>query len=131
MAKNIFTPKKGLSVKERLEDIFEWDQLSPHHQALMELHYQALNKYDPKPYPGRMTLFRARTRPPFHSLEPDLGWGDLARGGIDIRDVPGNHLSVLYEPYVRILADRFRDCLEELGDVTMSISAEKKENQRP
>jgi thioesterase domain-containing protein len=111
---NIIAHNQGLSVQERLEDIFEWDQLSTHHQALMETHYQALDEYNPKPYPGRLTLFRAHTRPPLHSLKPDLGWGDLAVGGINIKHVPGNHLSILHEPNVKVLVESLRDCLEHL-----------------
>ena len=105
---------KDLTIIERLDDIFDLDQLPQHHQDLMALHYKALGQYIPKPYAGRTTLFRAHTRPPFHSLEPDLGWGDLAVGGIDIIHIPGNHLRILYEPYVRIFVERLRDCLAQL-----------------
>src|SRR5262249_18637573 len=36
-----------------------------HFRRLMATHYEALRNYTPRPYPGRVTLFRARTRPLF------------------------------------------------------------------
>ena len=41
------------------------------------------------------------------------GWGRLAAGGLEIEEVPGDHISVLEEPHVRSLAERLRVCLEK------------------
>jgi len=32
------------------------------------------------------------------------GWGELARGGVAVRMIPGLHESLLEEPYVQVLA---------------------------
>jgi thioesterase domain-containing protein len=61
--------------------------------------------YVPKPYPGRVTLFRAIEQP--YGIYPDRtnGWGPFALGGIDIIDIPGHHGAMTFEPRVRVLAN--------------------------
>jgi len=73
-------------------------------RSLMATHYQALRDYVPQPYAGRVTLFRAQTRPLFRLHGRDLGWTSLAQGGLDIVIVPGNHETMLTEPNVHVLA---------------------------
>lgn len=67
--------------------------------------------YRPHSYPGRIVLFRARTRPPHETAACDLGWGELGRGGVEIRDVPGDHHTMSVEPNIRELAASFSACL--------------------
>ena len=80
---------------------------------LLEAHYRALREYVPTAYPGRVTLFRARTRPLLRLHGRDLGWSRLAAGGLEIIEITGNHDSILSEPHVRVLAQRLRFCLEK------------------
>jgi thioesterase domain-containing protein len=80
-------------------------------QRLMEAHYQALREYTPQPYPGPVTLFRARTRPLFRLYGRDLGWKALAGGGLEVVSIPGNHETILKEPHVRALAVALADRL--------------------
>src|SRR5204862_544143 len=42
----------------------------------------------------------------------DLGWGDLAAGGLDILNMPGSHDTMLQEPYVAAVGARLRACLD-------------------
>src|SRR5262249_60033022 len=70
-----------------------------HFRRLMATHYQALRDYTPRPYPGRVTLFRARTRPLFRLYGRDLGWLALADGGLDGIAIPGTHESIQKEPH--------------------------------
>ena len=67
--------------------------------------------YVPKPYFGKVTLFRATEQP--YGIYPDrtLGWGPLALGGLEIIDIPGHHGAIVREPRVRILADQVNSCL--------------------
>ena len=58
-----------------------------------------------------MTLFRAIENIAF--LDPDLGWSELAPGGLEIHDVPGNTFSMLQEPHVQVLAEKLRDCIDK------------------
>jgi thioesterase domain-containing protein len=75
-----------------------------------EVHYQAMRRYQPGVYHGRITLFRARTRSLF-KFDPLLGWGAHAGGGITVKIVPGKHEDFLEEPLVRGLAEQFREVL--------------------
>jgi aspartate racemase len=67
--------------------------------------------YRPKVYSGKVALFLAETQPPGES-DATLGWGSIARGGLDIYEVPGAHASMIVEPHVEVLAEKLRKCLE-------------------
>ncbi|HTK75750.1 MAG TPA: thioesterase domain-containing protein [Gemmataceae bacterium] len=82
-----------------------------HFRRLMATHYQALREYTPRPYPGHVTLFRARTRPLFRLYGRDLGWAALAGDGLDVIPIPGNHATILKEPNVRTFAAALKDRL--------------------
>ena len=84
---------------------------------LQEAHEQADKNYVPQVYPGRAILFRASE--PFAgewskwcSIDPELGWGRLVAGGLQIYEVPGNHMSMFKEPYLRVLAEKLQACLD-------------------
>jgi thioesterase domain-containing protein/acyl carrier protein len=95
------TPRSG---KTDVQELFSEPRIPDQFRRLLETHYQAMREYHPKPYPGRVTLFRARTRPLFRLHGNDLGWRKLAAGSLDVITVPGNHESMLEEPNVSVLA---------------------------
>ena len=68
---------------------------------------RAREAYSPTPYPGRITLFRAQ-RQPRGITDPYLGWGTLARGGVEVVGVPGTHVSIMSEPRLSALGDALR-----------------------
>jgi thioesterase domain-containing protein/acyl carrier protein len=76
-----------------------------------EAGYLARNTYRGNLYKGKVTLFRAETRSVADSRTLDMGWGRFAQGGVEIRTVPGDHVSMLIRPYVRLLATQLSDCL--------------------
>ena len=50
-------------------------------------------------------------------IDPDLGWSELAPGGLEIHDVPGDSFSMLQEPHVQELGEKLRDCIDRVqGD---------------
>ncbi len=66
----------------------------------------AIEAYAPAPYAGRLTIFRAADDL-FDSPEVQengLGWAEVAAGGFDLIDVPGDHLGILEPPNVAHLA---------------------------
>ena len=63
-------------------------------------------------YSGGVTLFRAIENIGF--IDPDLGWSELAPGGLEIHDVPGDTFSMLQEPYVQGLAEKLRHCIDRV-----------------
>jgi thioesterase domain-containing protein len=81
--------------------------------------YQALINYVPQVYPGKITLLRASemvaedSRGVFAQSfqKPALGWGKLTTEPIEIHEVPGDHVTMLAEPHVQVLADKLKCCL--------------------
>jgi len=63
-------------------------------------------------YPERVTLFRAIENIGF--IDPDLGWSELAPGGLEIHDVPGDTFSMLQEPHVQGLAEKLKACIDRV-----------------
>jgi thioesterase domain-containing protein len=63
-------------------------------------------------FPDRVTLFRASENIGF--IDHDLGWSELAPGGLEIHDVPGDTFSMLEEPHVQRLAKKLTDCINRV-----------------
>ncbi len=60
----------------------------------------------------------ARRKPETHAAADDLdamGWDELARGGVDVIPVPGDHITMLMEPHVKTLAEQLRARLDQAG----------------
>ncbi|MDP8963997.1 MAG: thioesterase domain-containing protein, partial [Cyanobacteriota bacterium] len=78
-----------------------------------QIREQAANNYVPHPYPGKVVLFRAMDRSGFEAYsDAQWGWGSLAAGGLEVHHVPGDHIGILKEPHVQVLATNLRACLE-------------------
>ena len=71
--------------------------------------------YVPEVYPGRITYFLSEKRErTLGGPEAAIGsWYELAAGGLDEFHVPGDHLGMLKEPHVRIVAEHLNACLDE------------------
>lgn len=70
---------------------------------LWKSHIDLVNKHDLKPYPGRVTLFRASETEVSNPNGSDIGWAPLAQGGLDVHIIHGTH-NIVKEPYVAELA---------------------------
>jgi len=72
-------------------------------------HGELLLHYVPGPYPGPVTIFKTKRR-----SSPALreAWRSLARGGVEIHDVAGDHYTMLQPPLVAGLARQLRRVLE-------------------
>ncbi|MBX3731626.1 MAG: amino acid adenylation domain-containing protein [Verrucomicrobiae bacterium] len=70
---------------------------------------QAVTAFRPRPYPGRITIFKAE-----HAWGPaDLGWRDLAGGGLVLESVPGDHFSMIEDPQVEGLCRKLAQALAD------------------
>jgi aspartate racemase len=74
---------------------------------------EARRNYAPRKYPGSVLLFRAKERPLGTAHDLYLGWDRLAGGGIEVREIPGDHLSIIDEPQVSYLATELRASLDK------------------
>jgi len=75
--------------------------------------FQASIKYVPQVYLGPVTLFCAKDRKigQRYSLDPKLGRGYFVRGSLEIHEIPGDHLGMLQEPNVQVLAEKLQACI--------------------
>ncbi len=69
--------------------------------------------YSPQPYEGAVTLFRASEKSLRGDHDPDAGWTELARGGLQIFEIPGGHVSIMSEPQVQLLAEQLTACIDQ------------------
>jgi amino acid adenylation domain-containing protein len=77
---------------------------------VLEENISAATQYIPGIYPGRITLFRA-TEGVFYSqsyLDAGLGWHGLTSQGLQVHDVPGDHMQMLQDPAVVVLAEKLQ-----------------------
>jgi acyl-coenzyme A synthetase/AMP-(fatty) acid ligase/thioesterase domain-containing protein len=97
----------------KVEDFFNFSRLPSRYVQLFQTNFRAVRTYVPRPYPGRLTLFRAHGQPlaPGAWHEYDMGWGSLPAGGVEVHHVPGNHDRILMEPHVQTLASQLRTSL--------------------
>lgn len=87
---------------------------------LRKAHDQANSDYVLQVYPDQVILFRAielleewLELLEWHQIELDLGWSSLVTGGLEIQEVPGDHMNMLNEPHVRVLAEKLQICIDK------------------
>jgi len=73
---------------------------------------RVLRSFDPRPYSGRVMLFRASFEGRGH-LDPQMGWGELLEQPLEIHDVDGHHSTIAIEPRAPYLAERIQQVLNE------------------
>ena len=95
------------------QDFLGVTNLSDHRRNFLDTHYQALIDYTPPAMDIPLSLFISRTRPLLYRGGRDLGWSQVAKGGVDVTVLPGAHDSMLKEPHVQVLAKRIRRLLDE------------------
>jgi amino acid adenylation domain-containing protein len=95
-----------------VEEVMDVSRYTDVGRRMLASHYRAVRNYVPAVYPGRLTLFRARTQPLLGPHLPDLGWGRLAAGGIDVEVIPGEHDALVADPAVRVLGARLARALD-------------------
>lgn len=61
--------------------------------------------YHPKPWRGAVTLLRTATAGTSADKRDDWGWSDLALGGVQVLRIPGNHMTLLQHPFVKVVAN--------------------------
>ena len=78
---------------------------------IKEFNSLAVRNYIPHVYGGEVTLFWARAdlRTSVDLVE---GWRALAKGGIEVHEIPGSHLDIVKQPHVGELAKKLSTCLE-------------------
>lgn len=86
-------------------------------QYLRISHSRALHSYQPKYYPGKITLFRASESVASNPVDSPVGWRAFAGGGFDMFLFDGDH-NLLNGDCVNEIAQKLIECLAEarIGD---------------
>jgi len=74
-------------------------------------------RYNPSTWPGALHLFTSELTDEVwiarRDPSPCLGWSKLALGGVEVSDIPGDHLSCLRRPHVERLAALLRTSIDQ------------------
>ena len=87
------------------------DQSYPHLRVKLA-NDRAASQYQPQPYSGRVVVVRPKKG--FWRLDdPTLGWSEVVRSGLVIREMSIYPRGMLVEPFVQMLAQELKVCLAE------------------
>lgn len=113
-------------ILERLKqaDIIAADSDLRHIHGLLQViksHARYRHFYVPQAYPGRVVLFRAGEKRPEDvanlplEVQQDsaMGWNHLASEPTEVYVIPGDHITMIAEPYVRVLAGQLQARLSQ------------------
>ena len=82
------------------------------HVRITKVNDKAHENYVPKPYSGRVALFRPNRL--FAGCEdPEFGWRNIIEQEIDVHVLPVFPRGMLVEPFVEVLASKLSDCLSK------------------
>jgi thioesterase domain-containing protein len=87
--------------------------------------------FKPKPLACPTVIFRCADFPTLSAGDPYFGWRELLTGPAETYEVPGDHMGILRDPSVGVLAEKLKACLEntrqmETPDFDVTIDAERK-----
>jgi thioesterase domain-containing protein len=88
------------------------------YKNVAKMHREAFWSYEPRPYHGRVVIFRANKQPPGVIPDPTLGWGALIGGELETYEIPAYHQTILWEPQVQVMANLMRSCLDKVQGVS-------------
>ncbi|MDX6577744.1 MAG: hypothetical protein QOE96_3697 [Blastocatellia bacterium] len=76
-----------------------------------QINFAAVKDYVPQTYAGDVTLFLAADLTADYDLHE--GWRELVEGCVEVHEITGNHINIIKEPHVHLLAEKLRGCLEK------------------
>ncbi len=94
-----------------------WKDYDRHMREHFDTVNEAVKCYIPQPYAGQVVLFRSSVgyrRAEMRIADSKMGWERIAKGGLEMFVVPGNHLQIIREPNVKHLGEPLRACLEQV-----------------
>ncbi len=118
----LFLVKKGSFVMMTLRKRLELQMLPRALRNVRQACAAAAAGYDVQPYDGQVTLFRVKEKSAGSLDDPYAIWWRVAAGGVDLREISGDHLSLLKEPQVRLLAEELNDALDHPSSHESSLA---------
>jgi aspartate racemase len=90
-----------------------------------EENWRAMQAYRPRPFGGRITLFKAIIDSDKVEWPADYGWSSVSRGGIDIIPIPGRHLTLFDSGHVLTLAMELKTSISRSSHANRGAHPEK------
>ena len=84
-----------------------------HYVKILKIQMDAWRNYAAESYSGDLLLIKGEERDASHDASPDLGWAQCVAGAVDIKVVPGNHNTMLWEENVAAIARIFEQVVAE------------------
>jgi thioesterase domain-containing protein/acyl carrier protein len=107
-----------------------WVPAARNRRNILRAGSQAARIYNPKIYPGKITLFRATNLGGGIEHDPQMGWGRLAGGELETHVIPGYHAHIVLEPRVRVLAKQLTVLLKRAQKTDESERTVEEEHQK-
>ncbi len=74
--------------------------------------YLESNSFKPKPLACRTAIFRCADWPIMSAGDPYFGWREFLTGPSETHEISGDHMGILRDPSVGVLAEKLNACLE-------------------
>jgi amino acid adenylation domain-containing protein len=84
--------------------------VEPYKSPVGRMLARAQSEYQPRKYPGRITLFCTAASDDGQFVD-DRGWNGIAEGGVQIYEIPGEHQAVFEPPNISAWASKLDACL--------------------
>ncbi|MUL37905.1 non-ribosomal peptide synthetase [Gloeocapsopsis dulcis] len=119
--KNLTLDKQFHLINQKANFIFSDQEIKDflRYYKLFKAHVQAMRDYVPQVYPHSITILRAKEEiihdfdnPEWSTDDPLLGWGKCSSQPIQVREISGDHFSMLVEPHIQELAKQLRSCID-------------------
>lgn len=113
LIERLFYPKSQAYRDEVVASLSDLDIFTPELVKVLDCNVQAAKEYQPQVFAGKATLFWSEYQNWYIKKQPTLGWGDLVGDGLDIHKIPGNHMTLMHEPHVDVLAEKLRKSIKQ------------------
>ena len=90
--------------------------------AIWDENREIEKNYRPDPYPAKVVLFKSEETilNTQYLNDPQLGWGNVALGGVEIIECEGSHVGMVEYPHVEILAKKLNQSIIKALNTEMS-----------
>jgi thioesterase domain-containing protein len=110
--RRMFRAMVGQARTEELDPLIYFGEtnLPGAYQTFLTAMYQAMHRYVPTQYEGKVVLLRAKVPTLFRSRHVTMGWETVAAGGVEVHSIPGRHDDCVSELHGRDLAAVLINC---------------------
>jgi amino acid adenylation domain-containing protein len=91
-------------------------------RKVAEVHRRAILSYKAKPYGGKIVQLMCSDAAQRAYEDRRLAWSSLASAGLELRIIPGNHLTMVEDPYAQVLAHELQGCLDRVNGLPQADS---------